>query len=188
MLDPILLSIAKNAILSRFSAEYLPDKEEILKDNPLLSESGASFVTLNYDDSLRGCIGSIIPHRILFDDIVSNAMSAAFSDPRFAPLSSDELSHLNLEVSVLSEPEILEYEDYDDLVKKVRPNIDGLILKHGSYQGTFLPQVWKQLPTSKQFLEHLSMKAGATPSIYVEHPTIYRYTVDAIEKSFDQIE
>jgi len=187
MLDPILLSIAKNAILSRFSAEYLPDREEILKNFPFLNKDGASFVTLNYDNSLRGCIGSIVSHRILYDDIVNNAISAAFNDPRFTPLDSSELSHLNLEVSVLSRPEIVEYKDYDDLVKKVRPNIDGLILKHGSYQGTFLPQVWSQLPTSKEFLEHLSMKAGANPSIYKENPTIYRYSVDSIEKSFEEI-
>jgi len=124
---------------------------------------------------------------MLFDDIVGNAISAGFNDPRFQPLSADEFSHLRLEVSVLSEPTILEYKDFDDLCEKVEPNIDGLILKHGVYQGTFLPQVWEQLPTPKLFLEHLSMKAGSYLSIYEEHPTIYRYSVDSLEENFDEV-
>ncbi|MDO8453276.1 MAG: AmmeMemoRadiSam system protein A, partial [Sulfurimonas sp.] len=152
-----------------------------------LNNNGAVFVTLNYDNQLRGCIGSIIPHRTLLDDVLHNAVSAAFGDPRFTPLSSRELGNLTLEVSVLSEPTILEYKDYDDLLKKVRPFVDGLILKHGSYQGTFLPQVWEQLPHPEQFLEHLSMKAGANPSIYAQHPTIYRYEVEHIKDNFKNI-
>lgn len=187
MCDAILLRIAKTAILSKFDDKYLLDEESLLMKYPFLDKNGAVFVTLKYDNDLRGCIGSIIAHCRLFDDVVRNAKSAAFSDPRFAPLSSDELSHLTLEVSVLSEPEILEYRDYDDLTAKVQPNIDGLILKHGRYQGTFLPQVWEQLATPELFLEHLSMKAGANPSIYKEHPTIYRYGVEHIEEKFDRV-
>lgn len=187
MLDPILLRIAKSVILAKLDSEYDFDIDELLKQYPFLNQDAATFVTLKYDHQLRGCIGSIIARQTLLKDIVSNANSAGFNDPRFAPLSIDELSHLNVEVSVLTEPEIIEYEDYDDLLNKVRPNIDGLILKHSMYQGTFLPQVWEQLPTSKEFLEHLSMKAGSNPSIYSQHPTIYRYRVDAIEDEFDDI-
>lgn len=188
MLDSVLLKIAKSAIISTFDVSYEPDRDSLLESYPYLKKEGASFVTLKYDENLRGCIGSIVAHRILYDDIFHNAVSAAFHDPRFSSLHVEELSHLTLEVSLLSEPEILEYEDFDDLCKKVRPKIDGLILKHGFYQGTFLPQVWEQLATPKEFLEHLSMKAGANPSIYKEHPAIYRYTVDAIEENFDEIE
>jgi len=188
MLDVILLRIAKSAILSKFDENQSIDEESLLKEYPDLAKDGAAFVTLKSDDNLRGCIGSIVAHRRLVDDVVHNAISAAFSDPRFNALSEDELSHLNLEVSVLSEPKILEYDDYEDLLKKVQPNIDGLILKHGRYQGTFLPQVWEQLATPKEFLEHLSMKAGASPTIYSEHPTIYRYGVEHIEERFDKVE
>lgn len=188
MLDVILLRIAKSAILSKFDKNQSFDEVSLLKEYPDLAKDGAAFVTLKYDDNLRGCIGSIVAHRRLIDDVVHNAISAAFSDPRFNALSKDELSHLNLEVSVLSEPKILEYDDYEDLLKKVRPNVDGLILKHGVYQGTFLPQVWEQLPRAKDFLEHLSMKAGARESIYSEHPTIYRYEVEHIEEKFDKVE
>lgn len=187
MLDIILLQIAKIAILSQLDSSYILDKENILKKYPYLSEKGAVFVTLKYDKDLRGCIGSIIPHRELFDDIVSNAISAAFKDPRFNSLSIDDLSHLSLEVSLLSEPKLLEYENYADLLQKIRPNVDGLILKHKQYQGTFLPQVWEQLPTPALFLEHLSLKAGANKSIYDEHPEIYRYEVEHIEGDFDEI-
>lgn len=187
MIDTIVLRIAKSAILSRFDDTYKIDEQSLISKYPFLGKDGATFVTLNYDNNLRGCIGSIVAHRRLIDDVMHNAVSAAFCDPRFKPLSESELSHLNLEVSLLSEPEILEYDDYEDLLKKVRPNIDGLILKHGSYQGTFLPQVWEQLPSAKEFLQHLSMKAGANPSIYREHPEIYRYEVEHIEKKFDEV-
>lgn len=187
MLDPILLRLAKSAILNHFNPDYTFNKSELLQNYPFLGVEGACFVTLNKEHKLRGCIGSIIAHRTLLEDIISNAQSAAFSDPRFNPLSLDELTHLTLEVSLLSTPKLIEYSDYDDLLQKVKPKLDGLILKHGSYQGTFLPQVWDQLPSSKEFLEHLSYKAGATPSIYNSHPTIYRYRVEAIEEKFDEI-
>ncbi len=187
MLDNILLQIAKSAIVSKVDSEYSFDRDKIVKEYPFLNENGAVFVTLKYDDDLRGCIGSIISHQKLYDDILHNAISAGFSDSRFNPLEIDEFSHLSLEVSLLSEPTILEYRDYDDLLNKVKPDIDGLILQHGRYRGTFLPQVWEQLKTPKLFLEHLSMKAGANPSIYREHPTIYRYGVEHIEEKFSKI-
>jgi len=187
MVDAIFLRIAKSAILSKFDDNLSVDEKTILQKYPDLANDGAVFVTLKYDGNLRGCIGSIVPHRRLIDDIVHNAIAAGFSDPRFNALSVDEMPHLNLEVSVLSEPEILEYDDYADLLRKVQPNIDGLILTHRGHQGTFLPQVWEQLPTAKEFLEHLSMKAGASTSIYSEHPTIYRYGVEHIEEKFDEI-
>ena len=187
MLDPILLRIAKSSILSKFSDEIDIDKNKLLVEKPFLNTLGAAFVTLHYDNQLRGCIGSIIAHTNLLEDIIRNASSAAFHDPRFNSLTKDEFSHLTLEVSVLSEPKLLEYRDLDELSEKIRPNIDGLILKHGAYQGTFLPQVWEQLPSPKNFLEHLSMKAGSNPSIYNSHPEIYIYQVEAIEKKFDDI-
>ena len=188
MLDPVLLRIAKTAILSKFDPKYTIDKESLLKRYPFLAKPGAAFVTLNKEKNLRGCIGSIIAHRTLLDDIIHNAKSAAFSDPRFNPLEPGELDEsLTLEVSVLSEPQRVEYGDYEDLKRKIVPQKDGLILKYGQYQGTFLPQVWEQLPTSEQFLEHLSYKAGANPSIYALHPEIYRYRVEHIEDRFDEI-
>lgn len=187
MLDFILLQIAKSAILNKLEQKYTFDEDKLLQRYQFLKKDGATFVTLKKDGELRGCIGSIIAHRSLLEDVISNAISAGFSDPRFNPLSEDELSHLSIEVSLLSEPHMIEYKNFNDLCEKIQPNIDGLILKHGVYQGTFLPQVWEQLPSPKLFLEHLSQKAGSSISIYEKHPTIYRYRVDAIEENFDEI-
>ncbi len=187
MLDSILLRIAKSSILHRLDDSYSFDENLLLEKYPFLKRDAASFVTLKYDKNLRGCIGSLNAYRSTLDDVSSNAVSAAFGDPRFEPLHDYELSHLSLEVSILSEPSILDYTDFDDLCKKVRPHIDGLILKHGAYRGTFLPQVWEQLSTPELFLEHLSMKAGANVYIYNEHPTIYRYSVDSLEENFDEV-
>ncbi|MCK9454292.1 MAG: AmmeMemoRadiSam system protein A [Sulfurimonas sp.] len=187
MLDSVLLKIAKNAILEQFNNSYSINKKLLLDKYPFLNEDGATFVTLKHDGHLRGCIGTIVAYRSLYDDVVQNAKAAAFKDPRFNPLYEKELSQINLEVSVLSEPEILEYEDFSDLLTKVEPNVDGLIFKHHRYQGTFLPQVWEQLKSPKEFLEHLSAKAGLSPSAYDEHPLIYRYRVEAIDEEFDKI-
>lgn len=187
MIDAVLLRIAKSAILAHFDKNYVLNREELLYKYPFLNEDVAAFVTLKYERQLRGCIGSIIANGNLLDDVVRNAQSAAFGDPRFNPLKTDEFPNLTLEVSVLSAPEILEYSDFDDLAQKIQPKVDGLILKHGAHQGTFLPQVWEQLPRPKDFLEHLSLKAGANPSIYDKLPTIYRYEVEALEEDFDKI-
>ena len=188
MVDPIVLRIAKSAILERFDPSHAIDKEMLRKQYPFLSQQGAAFVTLNYASSLRGCIGSIIAHRTLLEDIIHNARSAAFGDPRFEPVKEEELSLLTLEVSILTPPQKLHYEDFKDLQTKVTPYKDGLILKYGNYQGTFLPQVWDQLPKPKQFLEQLAYKAGANPSIYANHPDIYIYHVEALHERFDAIQ
>lgn len=187
MIDAVLLQIAKHAIIEEFSSAYGFDKEKLLEKYPFLKNSAATFVTLEYDHHLRGCIGSLVAHRSLYEDVFQNAKSAAFHDPRFHPLNEKELSHINIEVSVLSEPEILEYEDFDDLLAKVEPQLDGLVFKHKGYQGTFLPQVWSELQSPKVFLEHLSMKAGLSPLVYEEHPDIYRYRVKAINEDFEKI-
>ncbi|MFK5938361.1 MAG: AmmeMemoRadiSam system protein A [Sulfurimonas sp.] len=187
MIDPILLRIAKTAILSRFDSAYVIDKEKLLLKKPFLKEKGAVFVTLNYVGKLRGCIGSILPHQILIEDVIQNAQSAAFSDPRFQALNADEFDDLTLEVSLLTPPTLLEYSDYEDLKSKIRPYKDGLILKYGDYSGTFLPQVWEQLPEPEQFLEHLSYKANANPTIYKKHPDIFVYQVEAIKEDFNAI-
>lgn len=187
MLNTIVLSLAKSTLLHHFSEGEALDKQKLLKLYPLLDQKKASFVTLNKNANLRGCIGSIVPHRTLYDDIVSNTLMSAFSDSRFYPLEEDELSELTIEVSVLTTPEVLEYRDYEDLLQKVTPLEDGLILEHELYHGTFLPQVWEQLPKTKDFLEHLSYKSGANPSIYLQNPKILRYRVESLEERFDEI-
>ncbi len=128
---------------------------------PKLQEDGASFVTLRKQNgALRGCIGSLAARRPLAEDVRENALSAAFGDPRFPPLTSAEFSHVGVEVSVLTAPAPLNFDDADDLLRKLRPNVDGVILEHGRRRATFLPQVWEQLPDPEGFLGHLCYKAG----------------------------
>jgi AmmeMemoRadiSam system protein A len=186
MLDDILLRIAKVAIISKFK-DYSFDKTKILQEYPYLDKNGAVFVTLNQNENLRGCVGSLQEHRKLFDDIVHNALLAGFHDSRFNPLCEDDLESLTLEVSLLSPSKKLKYCNFDDLKKKIIPFEDGLILKYKQHSGTFLPQVWEQLTTPELFLNHLAQKAGLKPDIYDLNPEIYRYKVEKTSKRFDEI-
>lgn len=119
-----------------------------------------TFVTLKIGNQLRGCIGSLSASASIVSGVRDNALNAAFCDPRFSPLQKTELDTVHIEVSVLSEPLSLAYTTADDLLTKLRPGIDGVIIKKGSASATFLPQVWEQLPRPEVFLSHLCMKAG----------------------------
>lgn len=126
-----------------------------------LQEPGASFVTLHTrSGALRGCIGSLSAYRPLLEDVKANALAAAFEDPRFPPLTASELDRIVVEVSVLTPPQPLAYTDAEDLVRKLRPSVDGVIIERGWHRATFLPQVWEQLPTPEEFLTQLCYKAG----------------------------
>jgi AmmeMemoRadiSam system protein A len=131
------------------------------KDLPaVFNEKRGTFVTLTTRGNLRGCIGHIIPRESLIEGIRENAVNAAFRDPRFGPLTQDEWKNVHIEISILTEPKPLTYTDGRDLLNKLRPGIDGVIIKKGFHQSTFLPQVWEQLPDKKAFLKHLCLKAG----------------------------
>jgi AmmeMemoRadiSam system protein A len=128
--------------------------------DPELLEQGAAFVTLKLDGKLRGCIGNLVPVSSLWLGVRDNALNAALHDHRFKPLSIEELDKVVLDISVLSAPQPLEYEGQSDLLQKLRPDIDGVILRKDRKGATFLPQVWEQLPRPEQFLDHLCVKAG----------------------------
>ncbi len=177
--DKVLLQIAKDAILENFG-EVKIDKEELLRNYPYLANEGAVFVTLNQNGALRGCIGSLVAHRSLLEDIIHNAKAAAFDDPRFFPLSKSEFENIDLELSLLSAPKIVEYEDIEDLKSKIEIGVDGIILKKGYNQATFLPQVWEELSSFEQFFAHLCKKAGLNPNCLQLHPEIYKYQVKKI--------
>lgn len=187
MIDRVVLSVAKNAIMSRLNLQNSFDASDLITKYSFLNSDGASFVTINKNGNLRGCIGSIIAHRKLIDDIYNNAISAAFNDPRFSAVTKDELSDLTIEVSLLTTPKKLNFLDYYDLISKITPFKDGVILKYGKYQSTFLPQVWDQLPDPKDFLDHLANKAGLQGDIYNQNLEIYIYSVDSVEGAFDEI-
>ena len=155
-----LLRMAREAIEYRVKGEKLPPiKTTSLTQN--IQEQGASFVTLTIHGQLRGCIGALEAYQPLVDDVREHAVAAAFEDPRFPPLRADELSRIQIEVSRLTRPVPLEYKDADDLISKLRPYIDGVILKDGLRRATFLPQVWEKLPDPSEFLDNLCYKMGA---------------------------
>jgi len=141
----------------------------------------AAFVTLHLDGRLRGCIGSLAAHRPLICDIAENAFSAAFRDPRFAKLTVAEFTRIEMDISVLSEPEPLPFKDEADLLAKMRPGVDGLILQSGGRRGTFLPQVWDQLPDKHTFLAHLKTKAGFAGDYWSDDIQIQRYTTETFK-------
>ena len=173
----LLTGIARDAIVEQLTDQELIDKSSLKKAYPFLAEEGATFVTLNEHKRLRGCIGSLKAYRPLIDDLVSNAKSAAFSDPRFMALERKELSRLEVEVSVLTPPERLDYSSIADLKSKVVPGKDGIVLETFLHKATYLPQVWEALPGFEQFFGYLCEKAGLKSACLKEHPHIYRYRV-----------
>jgi len=153
---------------------------ELLQRYPELREQRATFVTLTLQGRLRGCIGSILPRRALIDDVIENARAAAFHDTRFEPLTPEEFPLLEIEVSLLTLPQPLPWDDVDDLRRKLRPGIDGVILRFDGRQATFLPSVWEQLPDFDRFFQHLCAKAGLPADCLRLHPEIYVYQAEKI--------
>jgi len=167
-----LLALGRAAIAEKFGGPARP-----IPDAPWLQRSGATFVTLTMNDALRGCIGSLEAKRPLGVDVRENALSAAFRDPRFKPLTADEWARTSVEVSLLSALEALALEDEPTLLKCLRPGIDGLVLEFGHHRSTFLPQVWEQIPEPAQFLINLRRKAGLPPDFWEDGMKVSRYTV-----------
>lgn len=138
---------------------------------------GACFVTLTCDGKLRGCIGTIDPHRSLGDDVRANARAAAFRDPRFSPLTVAEFARTHIEVSVLTPREPLVHASQADALAQLRPGIDGVVLEFGRHRATFLPQVWEQLPERDAFMAQLMHKAGLPETFWDCDIRLYRYRV-----------
>lgn len=160
-----LLDLARRTIRRVAEGERPPSLDwDSLSEE--LRRPGASFVTLTIDGQLRGCIGSIEPERQLALDVRENAVGAAFRDPRFPPVRREELDRVQVEVSVLTPPKPLNYDGPEDLMSKLRPHVDGVIIQRGWRRATFLPQVWEKLPEPDQFLSHLCRKAGLSTDDY----------------------
>lgn len=178
----ILLRLAREAITTMARRQRLPPLNvEALPER--LREPGAAFVTLTKFGELRGCIGSLEAHRPLAVDVRENAIAAAFHDPRFPPVNASELDALHIEISVLTEPKPLAFDGPDDLIRKLRPGIDGVVIERGWHRATFLPQVWEKLPEPNEFLQHLCLKASLPPDAY-RHPglDVYVYQVEEFEE------
>ena len=153
-----LLKLARSAIESRLVKGAKVVRPQACS-SALLEDRGC-FVTLHKNGQLRGCIGSIEPVSPLVECIEEHAKSAAFRDPRFPPLTAEELPEIDIEVSVLTVPKKLSFKDGEDLKDQLEPLVHGVILSRGFKKSTFLPQVWKQLPDKEAFLEHLCVKGG----------------------------
>jgi len=144
-----------------------------------LQEPGASFVTLHLNGLLRGCIGTLEAYQPLVKDVSEHAYAAGFQDPRFPALTTKERNQLEISISVLSKASSIDCIDENDLVSKIHPGIDGLILEEGIHRGTFLPSVWESLSDPQEFLRQLKRKAGLMPDYWSDSLTVSRYTTQS---------
>ena len=164
----ILLKLARRTLELKLRGEkHLPLNAEP-QQTPLLQADGATFVTLTIDGQLRGCIGTLEAYRPLVEDVREHAIAAALYDTRFSPLRAEELDDIEIEISRLSTPMPLDYDNADDLLTKLRPNVDGVVLIDGHRRATYLPQVWEQLPGADEFLSHLCRKMGLSGDAWKE--------------------
>jgi uncharacterized protein len=157
-----LLTVARNSI------KYGLEKKEIIKlslaDYPVpLREIRATFVTLKIGPALRGCIGTTTAISPLVSSVNDNAYAAAFKDPRFSPLTSQEFDYIRISVSILTPGEPIEFVSERELLNQLSPGIDGLIIEKDNRRATFLPAVWESLPIAEEFLAHLKQKANIKP-------------------------
>jgi len=169
----VMLAIARGEIARMFAVRHEADES-----HPWLAEHGACFVTLTQHGELRGCIGTLEAHRPLLHDLKANALAAAFGDPRFPPLTHADYPHIAVEVSLLTPPQAMEFSDEKHALAQLRPDEDGVIFQFAHYRSTFLPQVWKQLPSPHQFMAHLKHKAGLPPDFWSPEVRLSRYTVE----------
>lgn len=170
-----LLKLARESIRNRLNER---NADSVLPDEASFADLAATFVTLKLAGQLRGCIGSLKPVDPLGESIRKNAINAAFHDSRFRPLTEEEFDSIHIDISILTEPYALDYVDGEDLIRQLRPEKDGVILRQGRNCATFLPQVWEQLPTPELFLGHLCKKAGLSETCWREdHPEIDVYQV-----------
>ena len=168
-----LLAIARAAIAATLGRTVQADESALW-----LRQPGATFITLTQRGELRGCIGSLEPRRTLLEDVKANACSAAFQDPRFAPLTAAEFDITRLEISLLSPCQKIEFRSEQDALAQLRPMIDGVVFEYKHHRSTFLPQVWEQLPDKEDFMGHLKLKSGLPPGFWDDELKLSRYTVE----------
>jgi AmmeMemoRadiSam system protein B/AmmeMemoRadiSam system protein A len=168
-----LLGLARGSVANALGA----GPAVAVPEAPWLRERRATFVTLTQASRLRGCIGSLHPTRTLGEDVVANAAAAALSDRRFSPLTPEELRGIEMEVSLLSTPTLVPFAEERDLFAQLRPGVDGVIMACGGSRGTYLPQVWADLPEPRQFFASLMQKAGIPADTRLTRCQIWRYQV-----------
>ncbi len=173
-----LLRMARQALENGVRGLPLPPlPQSELTD--MLCAGGASFVTLTKEGELRGCIGALEPYQPLAEDVREHAVAAALEDYRFPQVQEEELKQISIEISRLTVPVPLEYATPEDLLEKLRPGLDGVILRDGFRRATFLPQVWEKISDKAAFLSNLCYKMGASPSTWRhKHLEVLIYQVE----------
>ena len=174
-----LVGVARRSI-EHGLREQVPAPVDPTDYPPPLRERRASFVTLRKNRELRGCIGTLEARQTVVGDVAENAFKSAFRDPRFPPVDRFEVELLEVSIAVLSPLERLRVASEEELIAKIRPRIDGLLIREGSRQGTFLPAVWEGLPEARTFVRELKRKAGLSADFWSASLEISRYTVDSI--------
>ena len=159
-------------------AKGRPLEPELDTVSSALGDPGATFVTLEIGGRLRGCIGSFERKRSLMEDVAQNAYAAAFLDYRFPPLTDAELPKLEVHISWLTPLVPFPVKDRTELLGKLRPGVDGLLLEDPPHRATFLPQVWNSLPTGEDFLQELLRKAGLPGTHWSDTLVFHRYQVE----------
>ena len=160
-----LLKLARESI-ENYTNNKLITKIDRSALSKILQEEGACFVTLTYKGSLRGCIGALEPYQSLAEDVREHAIAAAFEDYRFPPVRASELGDIQIEISYLTRPIILEYDHPIDLLDLLKPNIDGVVIRDGMRRATFLPQVWEKISDPEDFLSQLCLKMGSSSDLW----------------------
>lgn len=173
-----LLPIARASIASQLGKVHPADESA-----QWLREQGASFITLNLQNKLRGCIGSLRAHRPLLDDIKANAMAAAFKDPRFKPLTAAEYDNIEVEISLLSALSNLNFADEASALAQLKPHVHGVIFEYGHHRSTYLPQVWDNFTDPVMFMATLKQKAGLPPNFWEPGVKLHTYTVAKFKES-----
>ncbi len=161
----LLLKFAREAIELTVNGGIL-EPLDLKEYPPVLSELGAAFVTLTRQGNLRGCIGALEPYQPLLEDVREHAAAAALEDYRFAPVRPEEMGQLSIEISCLTTPQPLEYNQPEELPGLLHPGVDGVVLRDGYRRATFLPQVWEKLPDPHDFLDNLCLKMGAPRNLW----------------------
>ena len=170
----IIDTVKKSILYALKGEEYIP------RDIPsVLTQYGATFVTLKRQGQLRGCIGSIYPTKPLILDLIDNAKNAAFNDSRFFPLSEEEFADIEISVSILSAIEKISFKDERDLLSKIYPH--GIIISAQDRRAVYLPVVWEQLPERDVFVNSLKEKAGLPPNYFSKYLEAYKFDTITIE-------
>ena len=179
----ILLGLARHSLVAAVNHFPLPVLD-LTALSERLGQAGASFVTLTKAGDLRGCLGALEPSLPLAEDVSEHAAAAALQDYRFPPVQPEELDQIEIEISRLTAPTPLDYQNAADLLRLLRPGIDGVVLQDGLHRATFLPQVWEKIPDPAQFLDHLCDKMGSSFDLWRRKKlAVFTYQVEEFRES-----